>query len=900
MDVTPEQFSRLATLFAKACELPDDLRNQFLDDACEGDPDLRAQVDRLLDHDAEPAIALATSALAKMVLADGAAFLDGGHSIPQLRRLGRYEIVGVLGEGGMGIVYAANQENPARAVALKVIRPGMLSRSAQRRLQQEAEILARLQHPGIASVYEAGMAEGEASSGASTRQPFFAMELVRGKPLDVFVAENKLSSRQRLQLFVKICEAVHHAHQKGIIHRDLKPGNILVDDAGAPKILDFGVARITDADVRTTTLQTEVGQLIGTIAYMSPEQVSGNAAELDTRSDVYALGVIGYELLAGSLPQNLTHVPIPEAVRLIRDGEPTRLSSVNKVFRGDLDIIFAKALEKERERRYQSAAELAEDIRRHFRDEPITARRPSAIYNLKKFAKRHKAFAGSIVLLFLVVTSFGVWMSFLYRHADRQAERARQTQRFLERMLSSLDPEVAQGKDTSLLRAILAEAAAEVDTELANQPEVEADIRGTIGKTYLLVGDAKSAKAQLQTALSIRRRLHGENDETVAETIQLLAECAGKLGHREQAEAWARQALKMRQTQLDQDDLKVAEAQQTLGWILSELVGNHAEAATLYRQSVDLATRDGGRRQPIVAEGMQRMAISLWRQRQGAEAERYARETLDLKRSMYGNEHPSVARALDLLGQILTTGKKYEEAEPLIRESFELHARLYGENHPVYATALNSLIDLLVAKGDYEAAEPMSRRCLELVTTLRGPDSHETAFAWMNRANLLDKKGDYSNAEFHYREADKRFRIVFPPDHPYVRAPLMRLAEMLDRIGKHEPAEVVWRRLVDETRDRYPPGDAHHARAAAPITSLGRCLLSQEKCKEAEDLLSAAHNHWRAAVGDADPQTAGIAKALLNVFESCDNPTEAARLRAALEGSSAETPAVTSTNSAGG
>ena len=341
----------------------------------------------------------------------------------------RYRILRQIGVGGMGAVWEAEQEHPRRTVALKVIKPHLATPRHLRRFAHEAEALGQLQHPGIAQIYESGTADTRHGP-----QPFFAMELVRAAEgekaptLTEFAERHELPARRRLELLAKVADAVHYAHQKGIIHRDLKPANILVDEAGQPKILDFGVARITDSDIQATTMQTDVGQIIGTLPYMSPEQAGGDPADLDTRSDVYALGVICYELLAGRLPYALHRRMIHEAVRVIREEEPTRLSSVNKTFRGDIETIVAKSLAKDKDDRYQSAAELATDIRRYLSDEPIIARRPSAWYQLGKFAKRNKALvaAAAVVLAALVLGTIGTSLGLLRaRRAQRESEAAR-------------------------------------------------------------------------------------------------------------------------------------------------------------------------------------------------------------------------------------------------------------------------------------------------------------------------------------------------------------------------------------------------------------------------------------------------------------------------------------------
>jgi serine/threonine protein kinase len=297
----------------------------------------------------------------------------------------------------MGMVYEAEQDRPHRLVALKIVRPGMVPASALRRFELEYEFLGRLQHPGIAQIYQAGVEDMEYGP-----QPYFAMELVRGKRLDVYVRAKAPGLRERLELVAAIADAVQHAHHRGIIHRDLKPANILVTDAGEPKVLDFGIARAAHDGV-LTTMHTAAGEVLGTLSYMSPEQIAGDVTSVDTRSDVYALGVILYEVLAERPPYELDRKSLAEAARIISDTEPTRLSLATRAVPHDVETIVAKALEKEKERRYNSAADLAEDIRRFLRDEPITARPPSAAYQVRKFARRHKALVGGAIASLLVL-----------------------------------------------------------------------------------------------------------------------------------------------------------------------------------------------------------------------------------------------------------------------------------------------------------------------------------------------------------------------------------------------------------------------------------------------------------------------------------------------------------------
>lgn len=403
----PNERLTAADLFDSAADLPPDQRGAFLDDRCAGNPALRREVESLLRYadtdDGE-------------LLSRTARFIPASPTIPQ--RVGPYRIVRVIGEGGMGVVYEAVQEQPRRTVALKVLRSPLASAHLIRRFEHEAEVLGQLKHPGIAQIYEAGSVET-----GFGRQPFFAMELINGLPLNRYASSRGLSVPERLELVARICDAFQHAHQKGVIHRDPKPANILVTDDGQPKILDFGVARATDADVRTVT-RTEAGQLIGTLPYMSPEQVSGDPTNLDTRSDVYALGVILYELLSGSLPYELG-TSIAEGARIIREQEARPLTSFDVAFRGDIATIAGKALQKEKERRYQSAAELAADIRRYLHDEPISARPPTAIYQLRKFARRNRALVGGAAATLAAILIGAIAASVLAVRAIRSEQRAR-------------------------------------------------------------------------------------------------------------------------------------------------------------------------------------------------------------------------------------------------------------------------------------------------------------------------------------------------------------------------------------------------------------------------------------------------------------------------------------------
>jgi serine/threonine-protein kinase RIO1 len=378
-----------------------------------------------------------------------------------------------------------------------------------RRFEHEGEMLGRLQHPGIAQIHQSGTYTTEHGV-----LPYFAMEYVEGERLDHYVSKRGLSIRARLELMALVADAVEHAHQKSVIHRDLKPGNILVTAAGQPKILDFGVARLSDDETRTTTLRTDIGALMGTLPYMSPEQAGGDPQAIDTRSDVYSLGVLLYELLAGKLPYLVDRGALPDAVRVIQQEEPSKLSTHDRALRGDVETIVQKALEKDRERRYPSAQALADDIRRHLSDEPILARPPSAGYQLSKFARRNKALVGAVAAVLLTslvgaAVSTRLWLreraaSASERTARERAEtqqaRAEKAAAFLRSLFDGIHPRVAQGADTALLQSILGDARARLAPELAGQPAVEAELRGTLGSAYIELNLFDDAEAELRRA----------------------------------------------------------------------------------------------------------------------------------------------------------------------------------------------------------------------------------------------------------------------------------------------------------------------------------------------------------------------------------------------------------------
>ncbi len=404
-------------------------------------------------------------------------------------RIGQYHIKRVIAAGGMGVVYEAMQEHPRRSVALKIMRQGIASRSALRRFEYESQILARLRHPGIAQVYEAGMHD-DGTGGV----PYFAMEYIAGaKDLVDYARSKELSIRERLELFDKVCDALHHGHQKGIIHRDLKPANILVDSTGQPKIIDFGVARATDSDLAVPTLQTDVGQLVGTVQYMSPEQIAADPHDIDTRSDVYALGVVLYKMLTDQLPYDVSGTVIYEATRMVREQAPKRLSTINRVLRGDIETIVMHALEKDRERRYQSAIELAADIRRYLSNRPILARPPSVAYNFKTYVKRNKVVVTALVGIFAALVLGIITTSWQRGVAVQERDRAEhmfgQVRGLAKTFVFDFFDKIKFLDGSLEARELLVTSALKYLDSLAAEAPDNPDLMREVGAAYNRVGD---------------------------------------------------------------------------------------------------------------------------------------------------------------------------------------------------------------------------------------------------------------------------------------------------------------------------------------------------------------------------------------------------------------------------
>lgn len=731
--------------------------------------------------------------------------------------IGRYRIVRLLGEGGMGAVYEAEQDHPRRRVALKMIRSGWASSELLRRFELECQTLGRLHHPGIAQIYDAGSIE----TGLGP-QPFFAMEMIDGQPLVIYAKRKNLGLRDRLALFIKICEAVEHAHQRGIIHRDLKPGNILVEESGQPKILDFGLARATDSDVQATR-QTDVGQMLGTLPYMSPEQVLADPFTVDTRSDVYALGVILYELLAGKLPYQLSR-HLHEAVQTIQQIDPAPLSSINRTYRGDIETIVAKALEKDKTRRYGSAAELAADIKRYLEDRPIAAKPASTAYQLKKFARRNKvlvAGVGAVFLVLVVGIAISGYEAVRTRRAERRAEseaaRAQAVVDFLQNDMlaqASSSTQASQGvsPDPDIkVRTALDRAAQRVEGKFKDQPEVEGAIRQTLGQTYLDLGAYPEAQKHLERALDLRQHTLGPDDPKTIETML-------GLDH----------ALR------GQD--------------------KYLESVALCSKALEITRRKFGEENAITIRSMSSLALAEVLAQKFSEAEPLALRAFELSRHVLGPESPDTLMAMDNLGGVYAHLDEYSKDLPLSQQSYEISRRILGEEHPLTLRRGADLGEDYDTLGRYGDAEAIQKKLLEIERRVVGPEHVDALTAMYRLTRTYLSAGEYHDAEVLARHALQIKLRRYGENYRPTLNSMEQLADAYLGESRYSKAEALYKRVLQD-RVRVQGPDSFNT--IITIGNVAHVYKLEKKYTQSEALNRRAYELHRKLYGEQNGETLG-------------------------------------------
>ena len=708
---------------------------------------------------------------------DAEATLDSGPSIPSMTRrdlgsIGPYRLGKKLGEGGMGQVWLAEQTTPVkRRVALKVIKAGRYDDSALQRFELERQTLAIMEHPAIAKVFDAGAtADG---------QPYFVMEYVSGLPITQYCDQKRLTPRERLDLIIKVCEGVQHAHQKAIIHRDLKPSNILVvevDGKPMPRIIDFGIAKTTSQQSDEQTMFTLVGGMVGTPGYMSPEQADPSVLDVDTRTDVYSLGVVLYELLTGFLrsdPKHWQTKPFHEVLRQLREDDPPRPStkvSVDRqtstgiaekrntgpeqlvsLLRGDLDWITMKALEKDRARRYGTPSELAADIGRYLHNEPVVARPARTAYRLQKYVRRHRIGVAVAAGMVLLLAGFAVMQAVQLRRITRERDRANRITDFMTGMFKLSDPSEARGNSITA-REILDKASKDVDTGLSKDPELQAQMMHVMGIVYTNLGLYPRAQSLLERAVDIRRRVLGPEHPDTLLSMNDLATNQYYDGHYNAAEKLYRETLDIERRVLGPEHPETLRSMDTLALALDG-EGHYADAEKLQREVVDIMRRVRGPENPYTLISMDNLAETLADEGQYADAEKVQRKVLDIERRVRGPEHPYTLFSMNNLAFSLQHEGHYAEAEKLYRDTLDLRRRILGPEHPQTLGSMVGLASVLSYEGHYVEAEKLLRETLDIQRRVLGPEHPGTAYSTYILACIAARRGQRNEALSLLREA---------------------------------------------------------------------------------------------------------------------------------------------------
>ncbi len=784
-----EFFAEVSEVFLGARVLDGAERASFLHERCGERVELRRAVERLLEQDGHQSDGFDDSAMVEGVNLEALQGLlsangtphEGGSRPPQElpETLGRFRIVRRLGEGGMGVVCEAEQDSPRRRVALKLLRTGLRSEAMAKRFTQEAQVLARLQHPGIARVFEAGVA-----STPSGGQPYFAMELISGRPLLEYTAE--LGIPERLGVFLEVCEAVEYAHGRGVIHRDLKPMNILVDEHGHPRVLDFGVARVTDADIQATTLHTDPGQLVGTLPYMSPEQIDGNLTEVDARTDVYAMGVVLFQMLSGRLPLDTRSRTIAEAARIIRDREPTRLGSLDTSLRGDLETIVSRAIEKDADRRYQSISSLAADVERYLHHQPIDARPSSRLYLARKFVRRHPELVGGVTLALAVLivgvagTSWGL---------VRALQSKREAERLTTIVLSTLGPgyEMTEQR-TARIKSVLNEALRDLrpPLDLLAQSDLFANIAERYGDLGLYEESVRFFGQAHFVSSQARGRTHVDTVALLGKLAVAMCRGSPPAEQMTQAAALAQEARTLAESAVGPEHELTRRLAADASWVKIRAAPN-AEGRQELDRYLQFLKGNPSRHAGAIRRTVARIAWYLERTSDLFAAESAYRELLELIEGAQSGSAAERGSALYGLGHTLERQGRLAEAVEVLTKAFDV---LRAKDDDVDSPSMNWIVDergrALLNLGRYDEAADNFRLMLDRWSRSRGSQVWDAEATRSNYHELLGYAlggaGRTSESDRELREAMRAEERAHGPRTPRMAA-LERMRALYVDIG---------------------------------------------------------------------------------------------------------------------
>lgn len=773
-----------------------------------------------------------------------------------------YRILHEIHRGGQGVVYQAMQDSTHRKVAIKVLKGGPLAdHSDLARFEREVEVLGRLRHPHIVAIHDRGSAAGH---------NYLVMDYIPGRPLDAYVAGEALPAREILNLCLQVCEAVNAAHLRGIIHRDLKPSNIRVDDEGKPHVLDFGLAKLTQEGKSGAVAMTITGQFVGSLPWASPEQAAGRSEHLDIRSDVYSLGVILYQLLTKRFPYPVAG-RMDDVVRHILDTPAARPSAWNSALDSDVDVLVLKCLAKDPERRYQSAGELARDIRRYLDGEAIEARPATSLYQFRQFARRNRALVGSVLAILVILTGATVVsVAFAVREADarqrerhalerevqqreradREAEQAQEIADFQAKMLGDIDPQIMGIQ----LRADLLSKAKSSWWSSAKS-DGDADLRAA-ELERLIAGIDMTGLALTSLNENIFQKAYQTIDEQFAsdplikaKLMQTLAITLRELGLLEEAFVPQTTALTIRQRELGDEHPDTLISLDELGSLQMDK-GEFNKAEDCYRKVLDSRRRILGEDQPETLSSINNLAVVLRKSGKLQEAEVLYLDVLARRRELLGEEHPDTLNSLSNLGKLRQTQGRLSEAEACFREAVDKYRNVRGPEDLMYIESLSSLGDLLVVADKLAEAESVYLEVLEKRSRILGGEHPKTLAAMSKMSTLLQAQGKIKEAEESFRVALDKMRRVLGENHPDTLSTLSNLGHLLWAEERLSEAEECFRDVLD--RRRF---DEDHPSTLISLNNMGSLLRAQGKFVEGEAYHRKALEKQRIVLGNDHPHT---------------------------------------------